>query len=382
MQENQIFHHYFINNSLSSLIRGIADYFGTEFFDRTKEIVISTYEKGVQHWLERQKNGGEKMTSHYPYIVMDPDMAFEPDPQAGRFFWGYPNFMGQFASQLFKPAIYEDSNLLVAPILNRYKGRFDLIVWCSSIYELMDFRMLTYQLFGGQERIIKPVNIDGVLVLPDELLVYTYDNPYTGESYSLDWANNKSEVILVKNINQNRMVYPFQVNPWIKMLDVNDGAEKYGGGDEVSDHRITITCEWECSLPTHIGIIATKQPNFSPKSTKIPILDFYGNDGKNMFGRAPTVWYVGEWPNVTEDVYLHPGFFCSRPNDENAASANFNTCVFKWKYNPEFIEQHVYWDYFVYGLQGNIDNQTVLTPVETIPPEGTFGLLEFVLYAV
>lgn len=266
MQENQIFHHVYINNCIGAMIRGIADYFGTDFFDRTQEIVIATYEKGVQHWLQRQKNSGEKMAPKYPYIVFEPEMDFEPDPQAGRFFWGYPNFMGQFASQMFKPAIYEDENLLVAPILNRYKGRFNVNVWCSSIYELIDFRALTFQMFGGQDRIIQPVNIDGYIVLPDELLAYVYENKYNGVSYSLDWVENKSEVVLVKNINQNRMVYPFTVTPWIKMTDCGDGAEKYGGsGDEVSDHRLTISCEWECAIPMHIGLIATKQPNFSSK---------------------------------------------------------------------------------------------------------------------
>ena len=266
MQDNAIFHHYFINNSISALIRGIADYFGTEFFDRTKEIVIATYDKGVQHYIQRQKNAGEKMAPKFPYIVFDPGLDFEPDPQAGRFFWGYPNFMGQFASQMFRPAIYEDENILVAPILNRYKGRFDIIVWCSSVYEFIDLKIQTFQLFAGQDRIIEPVNIDGHIILPDELLAYTYENPYTGNSYTLDWVNNKSEVLLVKNINKNKMVYPFQITPWIKLLSCDDGSEKYGGsGDEVSNHRLNISCEWECSLPTHVGLIAVKQPNYSQK---------------------------------------------------------------------------------------------------------------------
>lgn len=297
MQENQIFHHYYINNCIGSMIRGVADYFGTEFFDRTKEIVIATYEKGVQHWLQRKNNAGEKMAPKFPYLVFDPGLDFEPDPQAGRFFWGYPNFMGQFATKLFKPAIYEDENMLVAPILNRYKGRFDIIVWCSSVYELMDFRMLTFQMFAGQDRIIQPVNIDGYIVLPDELLAYTYDNPYTGVSYSLDWAQNKSEVILVKNINQNRMVYPFTITPWIKMTSCDDGSEKYGGsGDEVSDHRMTISCEWECSLPTHLGLIATKQPEFSQK----PIDAFLKRDIK--LGIDMTIGYEYSIPFKDPDT--------------------------------------------------------------------------------
>jgi hypothetical protein len=268
MEDFQVYHHYYINNSIGAMIRGIADYFSSEFFDRTKEVVISTYEKGLQHWLQRKNNAGEKMAPQYPFITIDPQMDFEPDPQAGRFLWGYPNFMGKFATaHMFDPPIYDDENLRVAPILNRYRGRFDIIVWCSSVYELIDFRTLSFQMFAGQERVIQPVDITGYIVLPDEILSYTYQNPYNGDSYSLDWVNNRSEVKLIKNINQNRMVFPFIVTPWIRMTSCDDGAEKYGGtGDELSDHRMTLSCEWECSLPTHIGLLATKQPTFSKKS--------------------------------------------------------------------------------------------------------------------
>lgn len=257
------FHHYFINNTVSRMVRGIADYFGNEFFERSQEIVIASYEKGVQHFKQRLNESGEKHAPKYPFIVFDPSMDFEPDPQAGRFFHGYPNFVGVFASYLTKPTIYEDNNIIVAPILNRYKGRFDIVVWCSSIYELIDFRFLIIQMFGGQDRLIYPKNILGQIILPDELVGYEYGNPYTEVSYDLDWEENKSSVELIRNINQNRMVYPFEFRPWIKLLDVGDGAEKYGGsGDELSDHRLNISLEWECSIPTHIGLLASKKPIF------------------------------------------------------------------------------------------------------------------------
>ena len=248
---------------MSRMIRGVAEYFGNKFFDRSQEIIIATYEKAVQHYAQRLKEAGEKHAPRYPFVVFDPGMDFEPDPQAGRFFHGYPNFMGSFAARLTKPYIYEDDNLVVAPVLNRYKGRFDLIVWCSSVYELMDFRMLTIQMFGGHDRIIYPTTILGQIVIPDEIIGYQYENPYTQTKYTLDWESNKSEVNLIKNINQNKMIYPFEFRPWIKMTDISDGSEKYGGsGDELSEHRLNITLEWECSLPTHLSLVATHVPIF------------------------------------------------------------------------------------------------------------------------
>jgi hypothetical protein len=264
MDQKYICHHYFINNVMSRMVRGIAEYFGNEFFDRSQEIVISTYEKAVQHFAQRLKEGGgEKHAPRYPFVVFDPGMDFEPDPQAGRFFHGYPNFQGAFAVRLIKPYIYEDDNMVIAPVLNRYKGRFELIVWCSSVYELMDFRMLAIQMFGGHERIIYPRNILGQIIIPDEILGFEYNNPYTQTTYNIDWDANKSEVNLIKNINQNKMIYPFDFRPWIKMTDISDGSEKYGGsGDELSEYRLNINLEWECSLPTHISLLATKEPIF------------------------------------------------------------------------------------------------------------------------
>lgn len=245
------------------MIRGIADYFGTEFFDRSQEIVIATYEKAVQHFSQRLKEPGEKHAPRYPFIVFDPGMDFEPDPQAGRFFHGYPHFLRAFAIRLIKPYIYEDDNIVVAPVLNRYRGRFDIIVWCSSVYELIDFRFLVIQMFGGQERIIYPRNILGQIIMPDEILGYEYNNPYTKVNYTLDWEANGSEVQLIRNINDNKMIFPFTFRPWIKMVDISDGAEKFGGsGDELSEYRLNIGLEWECSIPTHISMLAIKEPIF------------------------------------------------------------------------------------------------------------------------
>lgn len=267
MYQEKVFHHYFINSCFSSMIRGYADYFHNELFPRSKEIVIASYTKAVQHWLQRKTEAGEKMSPKYPFLTLDPMYDFEPDPQSGRFLWRYPNFSGNLSMSLFKPAIYEDDNILLAPILNRYRGRMDLIVWCSSPYELMDVRHLFLSTFGGLDRPIYPKTIDGYIIIPDELLFYTYENPYDGQSYTIDWENNGSQVVLLKNINKNKMVYPFEFRPYIKMTDIGDGSDKYGGGtgDELSDYRINVGLEWEADIPSYLGLQAVKRPEYSDK---------------------------------------------------------------------------------------------------------------------
>lgn len=262
--DGAIYHNFFINNTISAIIRGFADWVGNELFDRTQEIVIATYEKGVQHHSQRMKDtGGEKLAPKFPYVVIDPQLDFEPDPQMGRFFHGYPNFMGGFASDMYLPVIYDDGNVRISPILNRYKGQMDVIVWCSSVYDLIDKRMMAYQIFGGQDRIIYPKNIRGNIILPNEILTYTYENPYNGLNYTLDWESSDNQIILVKNINQDRWCFPFSIRPWLKMTSCNDGSTKYGGrSDALGDQRLMISLEWECHIPTHLALMTNKRPTW------------------------------------------------------------------------------------------------------------------------
>lgn len=260
--DNKVRHYYFINNVFSSFFRGLADYFRTDWFPRTNETIIATYEKAVQHIKNRRENGDENYSPRFPFITFNPEMDFEPDDQAGRFFYGYPNFSGKIARDAFAPDIYNDGNLKITPVLNRYRGNFEMIVWCGSIYELMDVRFYVYQKFGGLNRPIYPKVVQTFIDIPDDILYYTYDNPYTKNKYTLNWENSDVDSILIKNINKNRIVYPCSIVPYIKLTGTNDGSEKYGGsGDLIGEHRLSINVEWECHLPSHLFLSANLHPD-------------------------------------------------------------------------------------------------------------------------
>jgi hypothetical protein len=255
-------HHYFINNVIGTYIDGLAKFFKNSLFDRTTEIVVGTYEKAVQHYTQRIQNLGETHHPVYPFATLDPSLDFEPEEIGGRFLYQYPQFEPNVAIKEFQPRIYEDDNVIVAPILNRYKGRLELIIWCSSVYEYMDNRLLAYQFFGGLNRVISPTNIEGYFILPDEVVFYDYTNAYTNESYTLDWDNTTVENVLVKNINQNKYTFPFAVQPQIRLVGVSDGSEKYGG-DDLAEWRLSLEIEWETVLPTHLIMETTHLPERS-----------------------------------------------------------------------------------------------------------------------
>lgn len=257
-----VYHHYFINNVIGTYIDGLAKFFKNSLFNRTTEVVVGTYEKALQHYSTRIQDLEERHHPTYPFATLDPSLDFEPDEIAGRFLYQYPQFEPNFAIREFQPRIYEDDNIIVAPVLNRYKGRVELIIWCSSVYEYMDNRLLAYQFFGGLNRIISPTNIEGYFILPDEVVFYDYSNAYTDESYRLDWTNTTVESLLIRNINQNRYVFPFAVQPQIKLTGVSDGSEKYGG-DDLSEWRLSLEIEWETVLPTHLIMETTHLPENS-----------------------------------------------------------------------------------------------------------------------
>lgn len=261
MERGEYAYYYFINQVVGGFVRSMADFFGTELYTRSTEVVIGTFEKMVQHYKNRAADGGERHAPKFPFLTFDPGLDFEPEDRAGRFFYQYPNFQVKFASKLFGPVIYDDGNVKISPVLNRYRGTFELTLWCGSVYEVIDMRVLTYQFFGGIDRYIYPRNIEGYFILPEELVFYTYNNPYTKQSYQLNWQGSDLSQILIKNINQNKYTFPFIMRPYVKLVNTSDGAEKFGGaGDEISEHKLFISLEWECEFPTHLIFIATKVP--------------------------------------------------------------------------------------------------------------------------
>lgn len=265
LAEQKTVHYIYLNNVMSRFIAGLADYFRTDMFPRTKDIIISNYSKAVEY-IRKKKGcnaGGENWSPSYPYIVIDPQMDFAPDDPYARAFHNYPTFGSNFAKELYSPYIYKDNNVEIAPVLNRYRGSIEIIIWCSSIYEQQDYQFWIYQFFGGLNRPIYPKGISGIIAIDDTIRFYDYNNQYTGEEYLLDWDayGKNTDVILIRNINQNMMCFPFEVLPFIKLTGVSDGGDKYdGGGDVLGENRINLSIEWECSIPTHLILTAYKLP--------------------------------------------------------------------------------------------------------------------------
>jgi hypothetical protein len=313
-------HYQYIHNIFGCFVNSMAEFFSTELYPDTKEVVIGTYHKAIQHYKKFREEGGENHTLRYPLLIFDPMLDFEPEEFTGRFFHAYPNYsQKKLAAKLWGPAFYKDDNIEITPVLNRYKGTFQVSVLCRSVYEAIDLKFLTLQFFGGKDRIIYPKNVNGYFILPNSFLYHEYNNPYTEETYTLDWENYKetvdldpkAELILIKTINQEKWVYPFSIQPWLILRDVSDGGEKYGGED-LSEYRLVMDIEWECNLPTHLVMISDMQPNQSPRG---------------FFEIHTDIAYKDHYGNPIEDTTIH-----IHGNDENDIASFDLQYLIRWEY--------------------------------------------------
>lgn len=258
----------FISKTYSNFFRTITDYFKMNFFNGRMdngEVIISTYEKAVQRFVDRKNNVGEKSTNKFPFLTFDFSYDVQPDRTTafGGVLKNHYNFAGLESSKDWNPKIYQDENLYVSPVFNRYYGELEIIIWASSIYELIDFRTNIYQFFGGLDRILIP-SFEGYFILPDTINLYRYENPYNGEDYVLNWDETDVDNYYIKMLGDNKqyMVYPYESRVHLKLTDVSDGSTKYGNPskDSISEHRMSVYITWEAWMPVHMVLVAEQLP--------------------------------------------------------------------------------------------------------------------------
>lgn len=256
-----------INNVLGRFISGFANYLRTEYFPRVEDTIISTYEKSIEYVRNRKNIAGEKWNIKYPFLVIDPQLEDEPSDSLGLFLYNYPRYDVRFAANMYKPRIYDDGDVFISPVLNRYKGNIEVILYCSSILEYIDYRVQTIQKCSGLNRNFYPKDFEAFLIIPEEFENYQYKNLYTQEERDLDWSGNITSNFIVRSIDKEKFIYPFKIRPMMKLTSISNGSEKYGGqGDIIGDHKMVFNFEYEVNIPVQIIMVANSFP-----VPKIPI---------------------------------------------------------------------------------------------------------------
>lgn len=275
---DKVYTHHYINNCWGAFFRGFLNWFGDEFYPFTTK-VISTYDKAVQFFQDREQNRKETDKPMMPAVTLDPQ-EFHPEERGGRFQWMYPNLHPKFGARISSPILYADNNIIITPVRTRFQGTMEIICWLHSVYEYLDVMTRLHVYSGGTGRWLRPKLFWSYLVLPEALLRMTYTNEYSGESYQIDWNSTENVQTLVKNMGQMKTVYPVLLTPMFRFESINDASQKYGG-DDLASWKLGVNVYYEIEIPTFI-VVETDW-----KLEKVNVSVEFGDNAFTQYGTQP-----------------------------------------------------------------------------------------------
>ncbi len=244
--------YHFIHNVFVSFFEDMMEYM-KYLYPRFQYTVFGTYDKAVEYLNKRAQYCRETDKPFLPALVLNPSGDFDiaDGIAGGRQLWRFPNLAWGFGRHLFDP-IYQDKNIQVWVSFIRIKGEIEFLALLNSFYEYTDVRMLLLNIFGGRDRIIEPNFFTSFIILPEELVNYTYTNEYTGLTYGIDWFGAGARIELVKTTGKNEVVVPCRISPQISLVSLGDASTRYGGTDKLADWRMSGTINYEVELPNFI----------------------------------------------------------------------------------------------------------------------------------
>jgi hypothetical protein len=244
--------YHFIHNVYAHFFNDMLEYLSTYLYDRFQYTVVATYDKAVEYLEKCHQYERETDKPLLPALILNPSGEFDnaDGSSGGKQLWRFPNLAYGFNKRLFDP-VYQDEQLLATVSFMRIKGEIELLMLLNSFYEYCDIRMLFLNIFGGRDRIIYPRFFSSFIILPEELLNYTYTNEYTGLTYKMDWEKAGATEKLVKSTARNEMIIPCNIKPQISLVSLGDGSQRYGGADRLADWRLTATINYEVEIPNY-----------------------------------------------------------------------------------------------------------------------------------
>jgi hypothetical protein len=253
----------FINNIFADFVKASVDYFG-DLYPRFQHKVVGTYDKAVEY-INKIVQYDHRLPNkpNLPAIILNPTGDFGLDETASgarQINFRFPNLAPGLISRLYDP-IYEDDDVRVCVGFTRLKGEFEMIALLPSFYEYFDLRVLLIQMFGDVGRVIYPQWFSSFLVLPSELYLYEYKNPYTGVVHSLDWEKSKVSETLIRTTNKNEMVVPVKMRPLYKLVSLSDASVRYGGADSLADWKLGFNVEYQLEMPSMMMVLTNHLVN-------------------------------------------------------------------------------------------------------------------------
>lgn len=282
---------YLISGSLGAFYKGLLNFFGDTLYPRFNYKIIGTYDKAVIYFKKIQEQGREINAVITPSITLDPSYDINPEEKEGRFAWAYPNLSPGLAVKLFDSIDLKDQNIKLTPVFTKYKGTCEIIFWLSSIYELLDFRIMLHQFSGGLDRICRPEMFWTYIVLPSELREYNSDTIIS----ELDWGNTDLVIKQIKSTGGYYYIHPLLLNPTFKFDSISDSSTKYGG-DRLAEYKLSATITYEIALPTYMILSEVGDVRIA--------LNFRIDNMYSKYGTLPTSVILKEVTKIDSDTYF------------------------------------------------------------------------------
>jgi len=273
--EHQVTDTFFIHNIFGSFFNGILNWFDSEFYTRFNYKVIGTYDKAIEFFKKQKQTGTENLRNILPSITLDPMLDFSNAEQGGRFLWQHARYAPSMGIRLWPSIDLKEQDILITPVYSRYQGTFEVTLWLSSIYELMDFRVALLQFCGGFNRWCRPEIFWTYLMLPDEVTDYKKD-----DGTKIDWGNTLSDIMHIQTTNKHKRVVPINLHPIWRLESFSDATTKYGG-DNISEYKLSASFGYEVNLPTYVVVSENVDPTLTlnlslgTTYTKYPMISPY-----------------------------------------------------------------------------------------------------------
>lgn len=249
-----VYNYFFIHNVLANFYKSFLDYIADDVYSRFETKVVSTYDKAVEYIDKKSVHSGrEHNKPNLPALILNPTGEINTaDANAGgKQFFRFPNIAPGLNKGLYDP-LYKDNQVVITPSYARLKGEIELIMLLNSFYEYCDIRLLFLQTFNGLDRTINLNSFTTFIILPEEVYSFNYNNPETGQTYTLNWDEYGVSERLIKTINKDKMIYPCNIKPQAKLTGMSDGSTRYGGTDRLADWRLTASLEYEIDVPWYM----------------------------------------------------------------------------------------------------------------------------------
>lgn len=241
---------FYINHCMMDVFSGIMSWFNTSYYNAFKHKILGGYDKAIREIKNHYNNNEQGQTVALPAISLNPFGDISVDPKFAHL-WRVPS-IGTNLHRLYLDPIYEDEDFGFTVVANRFIGNFEVIIYCESAYEYLDFFTQTLMWFhGGFNRRVRPGLITTNCIIPDEVVTQSYgDGPY-------DWSKAGVTKHFIKSMNEDYYLYPMTLGPQIWLTSVTNASTVYGE-DDLSSYKLQLSIEYDVDLPTHIIVKTTK----------------------------------------------------------------------------------------------------------------------------